>query len=290
MKIVAFEDSCALHLGVAKDDTVIDLQAIDARVPVDLGEMLAAHDGDLSVITGLAKRAPASAHRPLSEITFALPVDRPGKIICLGLNYLDHVKEGFSKDHVPKYQSIFFRCRTSMVPHEGAIIRPKASEELDYEAEMVAIVGRRAKNLTKDNALSCIAGYSCFNEGSVRDFQRHTTQWTMGKNFDRTGGFGPWMITADELPQGGAGLKIESRLNGQIMQSDNTSNMMFPMTEALVYLTQGITLEPGDVIVTGTPAGVGYARKPPVFMKAGDVVEIEVERVGVLRNTVKDEV
>ena len=289
MKIVGFEASGNLHLGVVADDTVIDLQAVDARLPRDLGHVLAADDGDLSGITDLVKRAPASAHRPLANLTYALPVDRPGKIICLGLNYLDHVKEGVSKDNVPKHQSIFFRSRTSMTPHGSPIVRPKVSEQLDYEAEMVVIIGRRAKTLTADNALSCVAGYSCCNEGSVRDFQRHTTQWTMGKNFDRTGGFGPWMVTADELPPGGRGLKIQSRLNGQVMQSDNTSNMMFPVIEALVYITQGMTLEPGDIIVTGTPAGVGYPRKPPVFMKAGDVAEIEVEGVGILRNTVEDE-
>jgi 2-keto-4-pentenoate hydratase/2-oxohepta-3-ene-1,7-dioic acid hydratase in catechol pathway len=288
MKIVAFSSSGEPRLGVVTEDTVIDLHALDARVPTELGALLA-QDGDLSALHGLVKRAPASAHRPLSDLTYALPVERPGKIICLGLNYLDHVKEGSHRDNIPKYQSIFFRSRTSMVAHNSAIIRPKVSEQLDYEAEMVAVVGRRARHLTRDNALACIAGYSCFNEGSVRDFQRHTTQWTMGKNFDRSGGFGPWMVTADDLPPGGAGLKIESRLNGQVMQSDNTANMMFPVVEALVYLTQGMTLEPGDIIVTGTPAGVGYPRKPPVFMKAGDVAEIEVEGVGVLRNTIEDE-
>ncbi len=154
------------------------------------------------------------------------------------------------------------RCQTSLVPHGQPIIRPKVSETLDYEAELIVVIGKRAKHLTMANASSCIAGYSCGNEGSVREFQRKTTQWDMGKNFDRTGGFGPWMVTADEVPPGGKGLKIETRLNGQVMQSDNTDNMMFPVAETLVYVTQGMTLEPGDVIVTGTPSGVGFARKP----------------------------
>jgi 2-keto-4-pentenoate hydratase/2-oxohepta-3-ene-1,7-dioic acid hydratase in catechol pathway len=140
------------------------------------------------------------------------------------------------------------------------------------------------------NATSCIAGYSCSNEGSVREFQRKTTQWDMGKNFDRTGGFGPWMVTADELPDAGKGLKIESRLNGTVMQSDNTDNMMFPVREMLVYVTQGMTLEPGDIIFTGTPSGVGHARKPtPVWMKQGDTCEIDIERVGVLVNPIENE-
>ena len=161
------------------------------------------------------------------------------------MNYLDHVKEGPSRDNIPKFPSIFMRCLTSMVPHEQPIIRPKASEQLDYEAEMMLIVGKRAKHLTLANATSCVAGYSCSNEGSVREFQRKTTQWDMGKNFDRTGGFGPWMVTADELPDGGKGLKIESRLNGTVMQSDNTANMMFPVPDMLVYVDAGHDLGAG---------------------------------------------
>jgi len=287
MKIVGFEADGGLRLGVVEGDQVIDLQAVDAKVPNDLGAVLAASNGDLKPLGDIAKRAPASARRPLKGLKFGLPVARPGKIICLGLNYLDHVKEGPSRDNIPKFPSIFMRCLTSMVPHEQPIVRPKASEQLDYEAEMMLIVGKRAKHLTLANATSCVAGYSCSNEGSVREFQRKTTQWDMGKNFDRTGGFGPWMVTADELPDGGKGLKIESRLNGTVMQSDNTVNMMFPVPDMLVYVTQGMTLEPGDIIFTGTPSGVGHARKPnPIWMKNGDVCEIEVEGIGVLRNRI----
>src|SRR3984957_10105021 len=262
MKIVAFEAQGGPHLGVVEGDAVIDLQAADAKVPTDLGALLVSTNGDLSSVKDLARRAPASAHRPLAGITYALPVGRPGKILCL----------------------------TSMVPHGSPIIRPKVSETLDYEAELMLIVGKRAKHLTLDNATSCIAGWSCSNEGSVREFQRKTTQWEVGKNFDRTGGFGPWMVTADELPAAGTGLKIESRLNGKVMQSDNTDNMMFPVREMLVYITQGLTLEPGDIIFTGTPSGVGHARKPnPVWMKNGDVCEIEIEGIGILRNPIEDE-
>ena len=270
MKIVGFEAEGGLRLGIVEGDQVVDLQAVDAKVPADLGAALAAHNGDLKPLADIAKRAPASARRPLKGLKFGLPVARPGKILCLGLNYLDHVKEGPNRDNIPKFPTIFMRCLTSMVPHEQPIMRPKASEQLDFEAEMMLVVGKRAKHLTMANATSCVAGYSCSNEGSVREFQRKTTQWDMGKNFDRTGGFGPWMVTADELPDAGKGLKIESRLNGTVMQSDNTDNMMFPVREMLVYVTQGMTLEPGDIIFTGTPSGVGHARKPnPIWMKAG---------------------
>jgi acylpyruvate hydrolase len=290
MKIVGFEAEGGLRLGVVEGDQVIDLQAVDAKLPADLGAVLAANNGDLKSLGDIAKRAPASARRPLKDLKFGLPVAKPGKILCLGLNYLEHVKEGTQRDNIPKFPTIFMRCLTSMVPHEQPIIRPKVSEQLDYEAELMLVVGKRAKHLTMANATSCIAGYSCSNEGSVREFQRKTTQWDMGKNFDRTGGFGPWMVTADELPDAGKGLKIASRLNGTVMQSDNTDNMMFPVADMLVYVTQGMTLEPGDIIFTGTPSGVGHARKPnPIWMKKGDVCEIEIEGIGVLRNPIQDE-
>jgi 2-keto-4-pentenoate hydratase/2-oxohepta-3-ene-1,7-dioic acid hydratase in catechol pathway len=289
MKIVAFEGQGGPRIGIVEDDQVVDLQAVEPKVPNDLGEALAKTNGDTKELGEIAKRAPASARKPLSAITHALPVGRPGKIICLGLNYLEHVKEGSQRDNIPKFPTIFMRGLTSLVPHGAPIIRPQASETLDYEAELILVVGKRAKHLTAANATSCIAGYSCGNEGSVREFQRKTTQWDMGKNFDRTGGFGPWLITADELPDAAKGLKIQSRLNGAVMQSDNTDNMMFPIVEMLVYISQGVTLEPGDVIFTGTPSGVGHARKPPVWMKNGDTVEVEIERIGTLRNPIADE-
>ena len=289
MKIVGFESSEGLRLGVVEGDQVIDLQAVDAKVPANLADVLKANNGDLKPLSDLAKRAPASARKPLNGLKHALPVARPGKIICLGLNYLEHVKEGFQRDNVPRFPTIFMRCQTSLVPHGQPIRRPKVTETLDYEAEMVCVIGKRAKHLTMDNAYSVIAGWSCFNEGSVREFQRKTTQWDMGKNFDNTGAFGPWMVTADDVAPGGKGLKIQTRLNGQTMQSDNTDNMMFPVAETLVYITQGMTLEPGDIIVTGTPSGVGFARKPPVWMKQGDSCEVDIEQVGVLVSPIADE-
>ena len=289
MKIVAFEGQGGPRIGIVEGDQVIDLQAAEPRVPNDLAEWLAKTNGDTKQLAEIAKRAPASARKPLSSIAYALPVGRPGKIVCLGLNYLEHVKEGSQRDNIPKFPTIFMRGLTSLVPHGAPILRPLASETLDYEAELILVIGKHAKHLTAANATSCIAGYSCGNEGSVREFQRKTTQWDMGKNFDRTGGFGPWLITADELPDAAKGLKIQSRLNGTVMQSDNTDNMMFPIVEMLVYITQGITLEPGDVIFTGTPSGVGHARKPPVWMKIGDTIEVEIERIGTLRNPIADE-
>jgi 2-keto-4-pentenoate hydratase/2-oxohepta-3-ene-1,7-dioic acid hydratase in catechol pathway len=289
MKIVGFETDEGLRLGVAEGDAVVDLQAVDPMLPTNLAEVLAVTDGNLAPLAELAKKAPASARRPLAGLKFALPVARPGKIVCLGLNYLEHVKEGSQAGNIPKYPTLFMRGLNSFVPHLAPLIRPRVSEQLDYEAELTVVIGRRAKHMTMENAASCIAGYTCCNEGSVREFQRHTTQWHMGKNFDQSGSIGPWMVTADELPDLGKGLKIESRLNGQVMQSDNTANMMFPIAETIVYITKGITLDPGDLLVTGTPSGVGHARRPPVWMKPGDTIEIDIEGVGVLRNPIADE-
>jgi len=290
MKIVGFESGNATHLGVVEGDQVVDLQAVDASAPADLGEWLRRGNGDLSALRDLAKKAPANARRPLAGLKYTLPVAKPGKIICLGLNYLDHVKEGPQKDNIPKFQSIFFRMASSLTANGQPLLRPKKSIQFDYEGELVVIIGKRAKHLTLENATDCVAGYTCGNEGSIREYQRHTTQWGMGKNFDRTGSIGPWMVTADELPKGGKGLKIETRLNGNTMQSSNTDLFMFPVAESLVYLTEGITLEPGDILFTGTPSGVGHARKPePVWMKAGDIAEVEIQGIGVLRNSIEDE-
>src|SRR5271167_3641496 len=289
MKIVGFKTNEGLRLGVVEGEEVIDLQAVDENLPSDLGEWLRRNNGDLTPIEALAKRAPLSARRPLEGIAFAMPVAKPGKIICIGVNYREHVKEAFQHDKIEKFPTIFMRCQSSLLPHGHPIVLPKVSKALDYEAEMVVVIGKRAKHLDVSNAISCIAGYSCSNDGSIREFQAKTTQWDMGKNFDGTGAFGPWMVTADGLPPGGKGLKIQARLNGQVMQSDNTDNMIFPVAEAISYITQGMTLEPGDIIMTGTPSGVGAARKPPVWMKNGDVCEIEIEGIGVLSNPIANE-
>ncbi|MBI1203607.1 MAG: FAA hydrolase family protein [Rhodopseudomonas sp.] len=289
MKIVNFETANGVRMGVVDGDTVIDVQAVNASLPGELGAFLRAN-GDMNALAAAVKSAPASARLPLAGLKLALPITQPGKVICLGLNYLDHVKEGGYKDNIPKFQSIFFRVMTSMAGPGHPLIRPKKSVQFDYEAELVVVIGKRAKHLTLENAADCVAGYCCGMEGSIREYQRHTTQWGMGKNFDETGSYGPWMVTADEVPRAAKGLKIESRLNGTTMQSSNTDHFMFPVAESLVYLTEGMTLEPGDIIFTGTPSGVGHARKPePVWMKAGDTIEVEIEKLGVLSNPIADE-
>ena len=217
MKIVGFTTDAGLRLGVVEGNQVVDLKAVDPSVPSDLAAALGQHDGDLKPLADIAARAPAAAKQPLAGLKFTLPVARPGKIICLGLNYLEHVKEGPNAANVPKFPTLFARGLNSVVPHLHPLTRPRVSETFDYEAEMVVVIGRRAKHMTPDNALACVAGYTCANEGSIREFQRHTTQWHVGKNFDNSGSIGPWVVTADVLPPGGKGLKIESRVNGKVM-------------------------------------------------------------------------
>jgi acylpyruvate hydrolase len=223
----------------------------------------------------------------VTKVEVLQPLRSPGKIICVGLNYRDHASESGHKP--PEYPTLFARYASSLVGPNEPIVRPIDSVQLDYEGELVAVIGKGGRRISKADALSHVAGYSIFNDGSVRDFQLRTPQWTLGKNFDGTGAFGPVFVTADALPPGARGLKLETRLNGQVMQSASTDDLIFDVATLVTDISAGITLEAGDLIVTGTPSGVGAARKPPVFMKAGDVCEIEVERIGVLRNRVVDE-
>ena len=226
----------------------------------------------------------AAQQVPLADVELLAPVPRPGKIICIGLNYRAHAIEGGNA--IPDYPAVFMRGATSLTAPGGPILYPECSDKLDFEAELAVVIGRTATRVSVANALGHVAGYSCFNDGSVRDYQRKSTQWTMGKNFDSTGGFGPELVTPDELPAGACGLRIVARLNGQVMQDSSTADMIFDVATLVATLSEAMTLEPGDVIATGTPSGVGYARKPPVYMRPGDVIEIEIEGLGILTNTV----
>ena len=287
MRLLVFERDGKATLGVRDGDDVIDLSRAAPAGPADMISLIEAGAAGLAAAAEACARAGADARMPVSSITHALPVPRPGKIICLGLNYAAHAAEGGHKR--PEYPSFFLRGATSMIAHNAPLIRPACCDQLDYEAEMVVVIGTRARHVKGADALSRVFGYSLFNEGSIRAYQRKTSQWTIGKNFDGTGAFGPEIVTPDELPPGGAGLRIQTRLNGNIMQDASTADMLFDVPEMIELLTECMTLEPGDVIVTGTPEGVGHARKPPVWMKPGDVCEVEIEGIGVLRNPVEDE-
>jgi 2-keto-4-pentenoate hydratase/2-oxohepta-3-ene-1,7-dioic acid hydratase in catechol pathway len=264
----------------------IDLCATESSIPVSLLELITIDPNFALVAKAMQSSNPVTGQ--MADITFRTLIERPGKIVCMGLNYADHAKEGGNAR--PDYPSFFMRGPNSLTAHGAPIIRPTVSDKLDYEAELAFIVGKKARNLTKENALNCVAGYSIFNDASLRDYQRKTNQWTIGKNFDQTGAFGPWLVTPDELPTGAHGLQIQSRLNGNLMQNANTKDFLWGVAETIQLITECMTLEPGDVVITGTPAGVGYARTPPVFMKPGDVCEIEIEGIGVLQNSIKDQI
>ena len=289
MRLFSYHDqSNKKSIGVLRkkdSNEFVDLCATDASIPGHLGSLIAM-DPDLELAKGALSNSKAVI-RNLSDVQFDILIDRPGKIVCMGLNYADHAKEGGNAR--PEYPSFFMRGPSSLTSHEAPLIRPRVSDKLDYEAELAFVVGKRVRNLNRENALDCIAGYSIFNDGSMRDYQRKTTQWTIGKNFDQTGGFGPWLVTPDELPKGAHGLQIQSRLNGAVMQNANTKDFLWDVAETIVLITECMTLEPGDVVITGTPAGVGYARTPPVFMKPGDICEIEIENIGILRNSIQDQ-
>ncbi len=285
MKLVTFRSGNTTRLGVIDGEHVVDLNKADASVPADLRAALQA-GVDLHAA---AQRAIASGeHRaPYASLDLAPVVVEPGKIVCLGHNFYDHAKEGGNLK--PVYPLIFFRGASSLIAHEDPVIRPRVSEKLDYEAELMIVIGKRARHVKRENALDYVFGYACFNDVSVRDYQKRTSQWTIGKNFDGTGAFGPWLVTADDLPPGAEGLTLRLILNGQVMQQASTSDMIWGVAETIELLTECLTLEPGDVVAMGTPAGVGWAREPSVWLKHGDLVEVDIERVGRLRNTVQDE-
>jgi acylpyruvate hydrolase len=283
MRLLAFVKDHQPRIGALTDAGVIDLSLVDAAAPTDLGAVIKA--GQLADIADILAAADGTVHYQLDELDLQVPITTPGKILCLGLNYMDHIAEGpFEKQPFP---AIFMRSPTSLVAAHKPILAPRMSNTMDYEAELAVIIGQKCKHLTADNALDVIAGYSCFNDGSVREYQRHTIQWTMGKNFDQTGPFGPVLVTPDELPPAADGLKIECRLNGQTVQSSTTDMMIFKAVETLVYITEAMTLDAGDIVVMGTPSGVGHGRKPPLWMQDGDVVEVEIEKIGLLCNPVK---
>ncbi|HQZ05027.1 MAG TPA: fumarylacetoacetate hydrolase family protein [Burkholderiaceae bacterium] len=285
MQFVSFYVSDIPRLGVMTDDGIIDLAAAQPQIPSDLVAALAS-GADLLAAANAAIASNA-ARLPLAGIRYAPVVPRPGKIICLGLNYFDHAKEGGREK--PDYPWFFLRGATSLIAHGEAGLRPRVSERFDYEAELAVVIGKKARHLMQANALDCVFGYSCFNDMSVRDYQKKTPQWTIGKNFDGTGALGPVLVSADQLSPGATGLRIQSRLNGKVMQDADTSDMIWGVAETIALLTECLTLEPGDVIAMGTPAGVGQARTPPVWMKHGDTIEIEIDGVGLLSNTIRDE-
>ena len=280
MKIITYKHGGKATYGAVVGDGVVDLgprlKYADLRALLEAGALAEA-----------AKAADGAApDAQLSEIEYLPLIGNPGKIICVGLNYKAHREETGRK---PTDQpALFVRFPESQTAHNGPLVRPKASDMLDYEGELAVIIGKTGRHVKKADALSIIAGYSCYNDGSVRDWQNHTLQWTAGKNFMQTGAFGPSLVTTDEIPDPTA-LELTTRLNGAVMQNSTTDLLIFDIPTLIEYITTFTVLEPGDVISTGTPGGVGFKRDPQVFMKPGDKVEIEITKIGILANDIVSE-
>lgn len=268
--------------GVVEGDRIFDAGSDMRSRYVDLRAVLEAN-----ATADLGKAAAASSPVSISDVTLLPPVPRPDKIICIGLNYMTHIRET-GRDR-PAKPSIFTRYPSSLVGHDVPMIRPKASDWFDFEGELAVVIGKPGRAIKAADALGHVAGYTCFNDGSIRDFQRHTTQFWAGKNFDRSGSMGPWLVTADEMPAPEA-QHMTTRLNGEVVQSTPISDLAFDIPTLIEYLSTVTELLPGDVIATGTPSGVGLFREPKLFMKPGDRIEVEITGIGTLGNTIEDEV
>lgn len=285
MRIARFTNENGEGLALVNPDgSMRGIYASDVRYPGSLHDILQRGEGGLEEA---AKRLAAGDPVEATAITFLPPIAQPSKIICVGLNYADHSAEsGYA---VPDYPTVFARFASSLIGHGAPIICPRVSNQLDFEGELVAIIGTGGRDIPLGKALDHVAGYSLFNDGSIRDYQHRTPQWTVGKNFDGTGSFGPYFVSADELPAGCRGLMLTTRLNGETVQRASTDDLIFDVATLISLLSEAMTLEPGDIIVTGTPSGVGAARKPPLWMKAGDICEVEVEKIGKLINGIANQ-
>lgn len=281
MKLVSFSAGGKASYGVVNGDGIVDLgRRLGNKYP-DLKALIAA--GALGEAKALAGE---TADHKMLAVQLLPVIPNPDKIACVGLNYEEHRQE--SKRDKTEAPAIFLRVPSSQVGHDQPILLPPESVKLDYEGEIAVIIGKAGRRISEKAAWDHIAGYSCYNDGSVRDWQWATTQWTAGKNFAATGGFGPWMVTTDEIPAGTV-LSLTTRLNGQVMQNATTDMLVHSIPALIKHISAFMELLPGDVIVTGTPGGVGARREPPLFMKAGDVCEIESDKIGVLRNTIAAE-
>ncbi len=284
MKYLVGQTAEGTAVFAVNGENAVNLTALDPAVGSDLMGLI----NSPGLADSLADKIATADTVPVSSITPSLPVAAPGTIICMGLNYTDHIKEGGYD--IPEYPTLFMRGRNSILASGQPMVRPAASEQFDYEAELMLIVGKQGRHISEETALEHVFGYTVFNDGSVRDYQRKTVQWTPGKNFDDTGAIGPFTVTPDELPEGASGLKIESRVGDEILQSSNTANMIWGVRQVIATLSEFMTIEPGDLVALGTPPGVGHAKKPgPRWLRPGETVEIEIEGIGVCANPIVDE-
>jgi len=281
MKLVTFTRSGKQSYGFVDNEKITDIGQTLASTHPDLKSLIG--DDYAKLISSSADTAPRVA---LSEVQLLPPITNPEKIICVGLNYESHRKETGRPE--VEFPTLFTRFANSQIGDGEAMWQPAESTSFDYEGELAVIIGSGGWKIPEDRALEHVAGYSCYNDGSVRDWQRHTSQFTPGKNFRHTGPFGPWLVTTDEIPDPST-LTLTTRLNGEVMQNATTDLLIFTIPVLINYISRFTRLEPGDVIVSGTPGGVGFKRDPQVFMKPGDVVEVEISKIGILKNPIEAE-
>ena len=280
MRAVSFERGDRRGYGVVVGDAIADASAVLGDRYADLDAVV--HAG---IFVELHEASATAETFPIEEVRLLPPIVGP-RIFCIGVNYRSHQEE-MGRD-ASDHPTVFVRFPSSLVGHATPLERPLASDRFDYEGELAVVIGRFGRRIPREHALEHVAGYSCFNDGSIRDYQRHTSQFTAGKNFDRSGSFGPWLVTADEVGDPSA-LTLTTRLNDEVMQHSTTDLLIHDVASLIAYLSEFTELKPGDIIATGTPGGVGAARDPAVFMQPGDVVEVEISGIGVLRNEIKQE-
>ncbi len=287
MKLATFIHQGETHIGVliskANQNYVLNLNRAQPALPADMIQFLQMSDAALASAKGAVAAADERDLVPLAQVTLLAPLPRPGKIICVGHNYYDHTAGGGSS--LPEIPTFFAKWSNVVIGPNQPIIFPRISDQVDYEGEVAVVIGKTAKFVAEAHALEYVAGYTIFNDMTVRNYQNITSQWTLGKSFDTFGPMGPALVTADEIPNP-ANLELSLSVNGEERQHSNTCNLIFSIPYLISYLTQAITLEPGDLISTGTPSGTGASRKPPVFMKPGDIVTVRVDGLGELMNTV----
>jgi acylpyruvate hydrolase len=287
MKLVTFEQGGSTRLGALRTfgekQAVVDLNRVEPRLPTDMIAFLEAGRSARALAETALTNAERGEGMDSAAVTLRAPIPRPGKIICVGLNYRDHAEE--SKIAIPDLPTIFSKFANSVLGPNESIVIPRVTDQIDYEGELAFVIGQRARHVAVDEVQEVVAGYMAFNDVSARDFQMRTSQWTIGKTFDTFAPMGPVLVTADEIPDP-HNLDLRVTINGEVMQSSNTRNLIFSIPDLVAYLSRVMTLEPGDVVATGTPAGVGFARNPPRFLQPGDRVEVEIEQLGTLVNPV----
>ncbi len=290
MRLVTFLQKGEVRLGALRtqdgQELIVDLNHAEPGLPASMLDFLAAGQRTQELAVEVLQKAPASAMHERKTVALKAVILNPGKIICIGLNYRDHAAE--THQSLPEVPVVFTKYPNTLIGSGEAIVLPRVTQSVDYEAELAVVMGKRGRYITEAEAMDYVAGYSVFNDISARDYQMRTSQWTIGKTFDTFGPFGPALVTADEIADPHA-LTIRLSIGSEVLQDSNTRELIFSIPQLIAYLSSVMTLEPGDVIATGTPAGVGFTRKPPRFLHAGETVRVEIESIGVLENPVREE-